>query len=218
MRESELLLEEGALPEQIDRVMTGFGFAMGPFAVGDLAGIDVHARIREERAERGAVTFKESNISRILFEEGRYGQKTSAGWYRYEPGSRKPIVDEHVTKIIVDESERLGITRQAISDETIIKRCLYPLVNEGARILEEGIAIRASDIDIIWIYGYGFPAFRGGPMFWADSIGLSEIVDDLKELQKQYGDVWKPAPLLEKLAESKETFANFKGAQLCAKP
>lgn len=211
VREAELLLEEGALPEQIDRVMTEFGFAMGPFAVGDLAGIDVHARIKEERNKKGASPFREPKIAQTLYEMGRYGQKTSAGWYRYDAGSRKPVVDPAVTEIILAESKKLNISRKEISDEQIIKRCLYPLINEGARILEEGIAIRSSDIDIIWIYGYGFPPFRGGPMFWADSIGLSKILDDMKAFQKEYGDFWKPAPLLEKLVESKQSFADFKG-------
>jgi 3-hydroxyacyl-CoA dehydrogenase len=211
VREAEILLEEGALPEQVDRVMTAFGFAMGPFAVGDLAGIDVHARIRQERNARGGTFFRESNIANLLYEKGRYGQKTSAGWYRYEPGNRKPIVDEFVTNTILEESKRLGVERKTISDEEIVKRCLYPLVNEGARILEEGMAIRASDIDIIYIYGYGFPAFRGGPMFWADSVGLKNILSDLKDLQKRYGDVWEPAPLLEALVENEHTFADFIG-------
>jgi 3-hydroxyacyl-CoA dehydrogenase len=211
VREAEILLEEGALPEQIDRVMTEFGFAMGPFAVGDLAGIDVHARIRQERDARGGTLFRESKIANLLYEKGRYGQKTSAGWYRYEPGNRKPIVDEFVTNTILEESKRLGVQRKSISDEEIVKRCLYPLVNEGARILEEGMAFRSSDIDIIWIYGYGFPAFRGGPMFWADTVGLKNILADLKELQKRYGDVWEPAPLLETLVENEHTFAEFIG-------
>jgi 3-hydroxyacyl-CoA dehydrogenase len=211
VREAEILLEEGALPEQIDRVMTEFGFAMGPFAVGDLAGIDVHARIRQERNARGGTPFRESNIANLLYEKGRYGQKTSAGWYQYEPGNRKPIVDDFVTSTILEESKRLGVQRKNISDEEIVKRCLYPLVNEGARILEEGMAIRSSDIDIIWIYGYGFPAFRGGPMFWADSVGLKNILSDLKALQKTYGDVWEPAPLLETLVENEHTFAEFIG-------
>jgi 3-hydroxyacyl-CoA dehydrogenase len=211
VREAEILLEEGALPAQIDRVMTEFGFAMGPFAVGDLAGIDVHARIREERKARGGTPFRESNIANLLYEKGRYGQKTSAGWYQYEPGNRKPIVDDFVTSTILEESKRLGVQRKNISDEEIVKRCLYPLVNEGARILEEGMAIRSSDIDIIWIYGYGFPAFRGGPMFWADSVGLKNILSDLKALQKTYGDVWEPAPLLETLVENEHTFAEFIG-------
>ncbi len=211
VRESEILLEEGALPEQIDRVMTEFGFAMGPFAVGDLAGIDVHARIRQEREARGGNIFRESKIAGLLYDRGRYGQKTLAGWYRYEPGNRKPIVDETVTSIILDESKRLGVERRNISDEEIIQRCLYPLVNEGARILEEGMAVRSSDVDIIWIYGYGFPAFRGGPMFWADSVGLKKILQGLKELQETYGDMWEPAPLLETLVENEHTFADFIG-------
>jgi 3-hydroxyacyl-CoA dehydrogenase len=218
VREAELLLEEGALPEQIDRVMREFGFAMGPFAVGDLAGLDVHARIRQERDARGATNFRDSNISKILYEQGRYGQKTGAGWYRYEPGSRTPVVDDAVTQVIIDESKRLGITRAAIADDIIVKRCMCPLVNEGARILQEGVAIRSSDIDIIWIYGYGFPTFRGGPMFWADTVGLKEIVANLQSFEEKYGDFWKPAPLLLELAEKNQTFSDYTGVKLCVKP
>ncbi len=212
IRESDLLLEEGALPNQIDQVMTGFGFSMGPFAVGDLAGLDVLARIRQERKKRdGEPRFKESQLPLLLHEQGRCGQKTSAGWYRYESGSRQPLVDEKVTEIILAESARLGIDRRSISDEEIIKRCLYPVINEGARILEEGIASRPSDIDLIWIYGYGFPTAKGGPMFWADGLGLSAILDELRKFQKLHGDFWQPAPLLEKLVREGKKFRDLQG-------
>jgi len=213
VRESDLLLEEGALPNEVDRVLTQFGFAMGPFAVGDLAGLDVLARIRQERAARnGEPQFRESRLPLALYEQGRYGQKTSAGWYRYEPGSRQPVIDEKVTEIILSESARLGLNRRSISDEEIIKRCLYSVINEGARVLEEGIASRPSDIDLIFIYGYGFPATRGGPMFWADSIGLASILADLKSFQKTHGDYWQPAPFLEKLVAEGRNFSDLQGA------
>jgi 3-hydroxyacyl-CoA dehydrogenase len=212
VREAELLLEEGALPEQIDKVMSSFGFAMGPFAVGDLAGTDIGYRIRKEREARGPLPHRLSELGNIIVEKGRHGQKTGAGWYKYEPGNRKPQPDKEVEEIILAESKRLGITRREISAEEIIKRIVYPLVNEGAKILEEGIAIRSSDIDVIWVYGYGFPAFRGGPMHYADTIGLTTVLKDLLQLEKEHGDFWKPAPLLEKLARENRKFADFKGA------
>jgi 3-hydroxyacyl-CoA dehydrogenase len=212
IREAELLLEEGALPEQIDKVMSAFGFAMGPFAVGDLAGNDIGYRIRKEREARGPLPHRLSELGNIIVEKGRHGQKTGAGWYKYEPGNRKPQPDKEVEDMILAESKRLGIIRREISADEIVKRIVYPLINEGAKILEEGIAIRSSDIDVIWIYGYGFPAFRGGPMHYADTIGLGTVCNDLLQLEKEHGDFWKPAPLLEKLARENKKFADFKGA------
>ena len=212
VREAELLLEEGALPEQIDKVMSAYGFAMGPFAVGDLAGNDIGYRIRKEREARGPLPHRLSDLGNIIVEKGRHGQKTGSGWYKYEAGNRKPLPDPEVTEMILAESKRLGITRREISAEEIVKRIVYPLIKEGAKILEEGIAIRSSDIDVIWIYGYGFPAYRGGPMHYADTIGLETIYKDLLQLEKEHGDFWKPAPLLEKLARENKKFADFKGA------
>jgi 3-hydroxyacyl-CoA dehydrogenase len=192
-KESERLIVEGALPHEVDRVLYDFGFPMGPFAMGDLAGLDVGWRIRKGRGERALVADR-------LCELGRFGQKTGAGFYRYE-GDRTPRPDPDVEKIIVDVSTALGVTRRPISDEEILQRLLYPMVNEGAKILEEKIAIRPSDIDVIWVYGYGWPVYRGGPMFWADSIGLRGIRDRMLEFGRQTGsDFWRPAPLLERLA------------------
>src|SRR5262252_5850916 len=198
--QAEKLLLEGALPHQVDKVLTDFGFPMGPFAMGDMAGLDVGWRIRKGRGMTSAVADR-------ICELGRFGQKTGAGYYRYEPGDRTPIPDNKVEKIIVDVATTMGITRRPISDEEIRQRLLYPMVNEGAKILEEKIAIRASDIDVIWVYGYGWPVYRGGPMFWADSIGLKALRDCLLEFKTQSGDAfWSPAPLLDRLANEGKSF------------
>jgi 3-hydroxyacyl-CoA dehydrogenase len=192
-KEAERLVLEGALPQQVDRVLYDFGFPMGPFAMSDLAGLDVGWRIRKGRGEKALVADR-------LCELGRFGQKTGAGYYRYE-GDRTPRPDPDVEKIIVDVSTELGMTRRPIPDEEILQRLLYPMVNEGARILEEGIAIRASDIDVIWVYGYGWPVYRGGPMFWADGIGLEAVRNRMLEFARRGGSAtWTPAPLLTRLA------------------
>jgi 3-hydroxyacyl-CoA dehydrogenase len=198
--QAEKLILEGALPHQVDKVLTDFGFPMGPFAMGDLAGLDVGWRIRKGRGVASPVADR-------ICELGRFGQKTGAGYYRYDKGDRTPIPDADVEKIIVDVATSMGITRRPISDEEILQRLLYPMVNEGAKILDERIAIRASDIDVIWVYGYGWPVYRGGPMFWADSIGLRAIRDRLLEWERQTGDsFWAPAPLLARLADSGKSF------------
>ncbi|MBI2205143.1 MAG: enoyl-CoA hydratase/isomerase family protein [Candidatus Rokubacteria bacterium] len=198
--QAEKLILEGALPHQVDRVLTDFGFPMGPFAMGDLAGLDVGWRIRKGRGVKSPVADR-------ICELGRFGQKTGAGYFRYEQGDRTPIPDTDVEKIIVDVSTSMGITRRPIADEEILQRLLYPMVNEGARILEEKIAIRASDIDVIWVYGYGWPVYRGGPMFWADQIGLPALRDRMLEFKKQSGDdFWAPAPLLARLADAGKGF------------
>jgi 3-hydroxyacyl-CoA dehydrogenase len=192
--QAEKLILEGAAPHQVDRVLTEFGFPMGPFAMSDLAGLDVGWRIRKGRGAKAPVADR-------ICELGRFGQKTGAGYFKYEKGDRTPVPDLEVEKIIVDVATSMGITRRAISDEEILQRLLYPMVNEGAKILDEKIAIRASDIDVIWVYGYGWPVYRGGPMFWADSIGLRALRDRLLEFKKQSGDAfWTPAPLLDRLA------------------
>jgi len=201
-QQAEKLILEGALPHQVDKVLTDFGFPMGPFAMGDLAGLDVGWRIRKGRGVKSPVADR-------ICELGRFGQKTGAGYYRYEAGGRTPIPDTEVEKIIVDVATSMGITRRPISDEEILQRLLYPMVNEGAKILEEKIAIRASDIDVIWVYGYGWPVYRGGPMFWADQIGLRALRDKLLEFKKASGDpFWTPAPLLDRLANEGKGFVN----------
>jgi 3-hydroxyacyl-CoA dehydrogenase len=198
--QAEKLILEGALPHEVDRVLYDFGFPMGPFAMGDLAGLDVGWRIRKGRG----VT---SPVADRICEMGRFGQKTGAGYFRYEKGDRTPIPDAGVDKIIADVATSMGIIRRPIDDAEILQRLLYPMVNEGAKILDEGIAIRASDIDVIWVYGYGWPVYRGGPMFWADSLGLKSLRDRMLEFQKNTGDAfWAPAPLLSKLADQGKTF------------
>jgi len=198
--QAERLILEGALPHQVDRVLTDFGFPMGPFAMGDLAGLDVGWRIRKGRGVKSPVADR-------ICELGRFGQKTGSGYFRYEKGDRTPIPDPDVEKIIVDVATSQGITRRHVSDEEILQRLLYPMVNEGAKILEEKIAIRASDIDVIWVYGYGWPVYRGGPMFWADQIGLRALRATMLELKKASGDdSWTPAPLLARLADAGKGF------------
>jgi 3-hydroxyacyl-CoA dehydrogenase len=196
--EAEFLLEEGATPEQIDRVIEEFGFAMGPLAVRDLAGNDVGWLIRKGRRLPADERF--SPILERLVSEGRLGQKTGKGFYRYEGRTRIP--DPQVLALIEGVSRELGITRRSIPDEEILERLLHPLVNEGARIVEEGIALRASDIDIVYINGYGFPAWRGGPMYWAQAQGLERVVRTMERLAPTHGKRWGPAPLLQRLAES----------------
>ena len=205
-RESNLLLLEGALPQQVDAVITGFGFPMGPFAVGDLAGLDIGWRSRKDHGDRGR---PESRVADSLCELGRFGQKTGAGWYAYDEGSRAPRPDPLVEARIIEASEDLGMTRRAIDDEEILARCLYPLINEGARILEEGLAARPGDIDIIWINGFAFPAHRGGPMFHADTIGLKGVYETLCEFHQTHGGAWAPAPLLRELAEAGKGFSDL---------
>jgi 3-hydroxyacyl-CoA dehydrogenase len=206
--ETQNLIEEGALPQQVDKALTEFGLAMGPFAMYDLAGIDVSWRIRQRRLAEG-MPYGSALLDRLYLMD-RYGQKTSAGWYRYEKGSRAPIPDEHVETMIRNHREVHGITPRAISDEEIVKRSIYALVNEGAKILEEGFALRAGDIDIVYLYGYGFPAWRGGPMKYAELVGLKSVLEDIRSFQAKYGDaVWKPAPLLERLVAEGKSFSDL---------
>ena len=199
--ETERLLLEGALPQQIDAAVTGFGFPMGPCAMMDLAGLDVGWRIRQGRGERAL-------IEDALCDAGHYGQKTGKGYFRYEAGSRTPLPDAEVEKIVLDAASRLGINRRPISEEEIVERMVLPVVNEGARILEEGIAARAGDIDVIWVYGYGWPVWRGGPMHYADQLGLPHIRDRLRFYADRSGDeTLRPAPLLDRLAAEGHSFA-----------
>jgi 3-hydroxyacyl-CoA dehydrogenase len=197
-READRLILEGALPHQVDKVLYEFGFPMGPFAMSDLAGLDVGWRIRKGKGVKSPVPDR-------LCEMGRFGQKTGAGFYRYDE-KRNASPDPEVEKIILEVSAAQGITRRPIGDQEILERLLYPMVNEGARILEEKIAIRPSDIDVIWVYGYGWPVYRGGPMFWADQVGVKTIRDRMLEFQRQYGDHWKPSALLAQLADQGRGF------------
>jgi 3-hydroxyacyl-CoA dehydrogenase len=202
------LIMFGALPQQIDAALQDFGMAMGPFRVGDLAGLDIGWALRKRRsAEFPDRDF--SNVSDVLCEQGRFGQKTGAGWYRYEAGSRHPLPDPKVTAIIEEYRRKKGITPRSVSSQEIVERCIYALVNEGARILEDGIAQRASDIDLVYLNGYGFPAYRGGPMFFADQTGLHVVAHALENIAAQPGSdtaFWTPAPLLTRLAHEGRTF------------
>ena len=199
--ETERLLLEGALPQEIDAAVLGFGFPMGPCAMMDLAGLDVGWRIRKGRGERAA-------IEDALCEVGHYGQKTGKGYFRYDTGSRTPMPDPEIEKIIREASSRLGINRRPIAEEEIVERMVLPMINEGARILEEGIAARPSDIDVIWVYGYGWPVWRGGPMYYADRLGLAHIRDRLIHYADQSGDeTLRPVPLLLHRAEQGRGFA-----------
>jgi 3-hydroxyacyl-CoA dehydrogenase len=208
-RQMELLLDVGALPQQIDKAMEKFGFAMGPFRVSDLAGNDILWYIRK----RMYVEYPDRVFSKTpdrICELGRFGQKTGAGWYDYKPGDRAPIPSDLVNKIVLEESARLGLSRRKVGDEEIVQRALYSLINEGARILEEGIALRASDIDVVYLTGYGFPDFRGGPLFYADTVGLPNILRTMREFARGYQpDAWEPAPLLKQLASEGKTFAGW---------
>src|SRR5690606_23635837 len=204
--EGEDLLLEGAAPEQIDKVFTDFGWPMGPFEMGDLAGLDIGWRNRKSLGKTAA-------IADALCEAGRFGQKTGKGFYLYEQGSRKPIPDPEVAKLIEEKARERGVNRRDISDDEITERTLYPMINEGARILEEKIAARPSDIDIVWTNGYGFPIGKGGPMFWADTEGLRKIVERLKYWHGKTGkDVFKPAALLKQMAEDGGSFSGRQAA------
>jgi 3-hydroxyacyl-CoA dehydrogenase len=208
-RQAQFLIEEGALPEQVDKVIYDFGFPMGPFALSDLAGIDVGWRVRQHREPSRPKDLRYSEIADRLYEMGRYGQKTRKGWYNYEEGSRIPMPDPEVVDLVVRTSRELEIDRREISDEEILQRCIYPLINEGARILEEGIVQRASDLDIVWLYGFGFPRYRGGPMFYADSVGLRHVYEVMQGFCEIHRDWLEPAPLLERLAREDKTFAEW---------
>jgi 3-hydroxyacyl-CoA dehydrogenase len=200
-QQSLFLLDEGASPEQVDGALARWGMAMGPFTMYDMAGNDIGWEIRKRRyAERPELIY--SRIADRICEQGRFGQKTGKGFYRYEAGSRKPIPDPEVEKIVSSYRSEIGVKPRTISDDEIVERCIYALVNEGAHILEEGIALRASDIDMVYLTGYGFPAYRGGPMFYADTVGLATVLSSMERFQKGYqGGQWKPAPLLVKLAK-----------------
>ncbi len=201
--ETERLLLEGALPQEIDAAVTAFGFPMGPCAMGDLAGLDVSWRIRKGRGTKAPITD-------ALCEQGRFGQKTGKGYYIYEPGSRVPRSDPEVESLILVTSREMGIERRPISKEEIVERMVYPMINEGARILEEGIAMRPGDIDVVWVYGYGWPVAKGGPMYYADQVGLGEIAGRLSHYAERLGDEsLTPAPLLTRLAAEGKGFGSL---------
>ena len=201
--QAEFMLEEGCLPHNIDDAIYDLGLAMGPLSMGDLAGLDVSWRIRQGRGlpERLPEGARYCGIPDLICERGRFGQKTGAGYYKYEKGDRTRYPDPEIEALIVNYSQAKGIQRRDISREEIVERSMYALINEGARILEEGIAQRASDIDVIYVYGYGFPAYLGGPMFYADTVGLDKVYKRVCEFSEQDPASWQPAPLLKKLAK-----------------
>ncbi len=205
-QQSLFLIDEGCSPQQIDAAAQKWGMAMGPLAMGDLAGLDIGWDIRKRRyVERP--DFPYSKVADRICEQGRYGQKSGKGWYRYDTGSRTPIPDPEVERIIAEYRREIGVSQRQIGDEEIVERLIYALANEGANILAEGIALRASDIDMVYLTGYGFPPYRGGPMFYADSVGLPRVLAAIERFQKGYrGEAWKPAPLLVKLAKEGKRF------------
>ncbi|HEX5226763.1 MAG TPA: 3-hydroxyacyl-CoA dehydrogenase NAD-binding domain-containing protein [Bryobacteraceae bacterium] len=208
MREAQFLVEEGATPEQVDRALTNFGMAMGIFAVDDMGGIDVQWHVLQESRTLRPEGMRKPLVLDKLFHMGRLGQKTSSGWYRYGD-DRKASPDPEVHALIEKTAQEAGIARRHVTDEEIIERCIYIMINEGAKILEEGYALRAADIDVIYLTGYGFPGYRGGPMWYADTVGLKNVRDRIRQFQVEHGDFWKPAPLLNKLADAGETFADW---------
>ncbi len=208
MYEAQFLAEEGATPERVDHVLTDWGMAMGIFAVDDLGGLDVAWRIRRELHQFEEPGARKPLVADRLVESGRLGQKSGAGWYRYGD-DRRPVPDAGVVKLIEEVASAAGIRRRSISDEEILERTLYALVNEGARVLEDGVALRAADIDVIYLTGYGFPAFRGGPMFHADSVGLATVHERLAALEREHGPRFRPSPLLARLAREGSTFRAF---------
>jgi len=209
-RVAEFMVEEGAMPWQVDKVVVDYGFPIGPFQLNDLAGIDVRHAIRAEQMKLYGDR-RQSVILENIYQTGRYGQKTNGGWYTYEGGSRKGTPEPEIEALILKTSEEMGVERRDFSDEEILERYLYAIINTGAMVLEEGLAIRSSDIDVIWNYGYGFPRYWGGPMFAADLIGLQKIFDKVSDLHGEYGDWLKPSALLKSLADEGKGFADYKG-------
>ncbi|WAI80906.1 MULTISPECIES: 3-hydroxyacyl-CoA dehydrogenase NAD-binding domain-containing protein [Achromobacter] len=208
-REAHFLLEEGASPAQVDGALQRFGLAMGPLRMADMAGLDISWAFRKRMAPTRPAHLRYSRVADSLCEQGRFGQKTGSGFYRYEAGSREPLEDPQVLALIEQCARQDGIARRDITDEEIVQRTMYALVNEGARILEEGIARRASDIDVIYVNGYGFPAYRGGPLFYADEQGLPAVLATIRRFHEAHGELWQPAPLLERLVAEGKRFADL---------
>jgi 3-hydroxyacyl-CoA dehydrogenase len=208
-RQAGEIILQGATPYQVDKVMNQFGMPMGPFQMNDLVGLDLGWRARKLSGMKPEDVPITARVADKLCELERFGQKTSRGFYIYPEGSRAGQPDPEVVKIVEETSAELGIKRREISDDEVLKRCLYPLVNEGARILEDGIALRPGDIDIVYLNGYGFPEVTGGPMFWADQQGLDKVLADIVKFREEYGDFWTPAPLLERLVKDGKRFADL---------
>jgi 3-hydroxyacyl-CoA dehydrogenase len=208
-REAQFLVEEGAEVQDVDAVLLDFGMAMGPFATRDLSGLDVAWRVQKEYAEFGPPGMRRPLVLDRLYQAGRRGQKTGAGWYRYQPGERRPLPDPEVRKIIIECAAHAGIQRRQISAGEILERTLYAMINEGAAILDEGIVTHAASLDLIFVKGYGFPEHRGGPMTYADQVGLRSICLRLREFEMRHGVHWSPTPLLARLAAEGNSFASF---------
>jgi 3-hydroxyacyl-CoA dehydrogenase len=204
------MVEEGALPEQVDRVMVEFGYPVGPFAVNDMSGLDISYATRKRRAAVEP-NYRSLPITDRLVEMGRLGQKTGAGWYRYRDKDRTPIVDPEVHQLIASVVAELGIAQHSFTDEEILHRLLFSSVNEACKILEEGKALRASDIDVMWLNGFGFPRYRGGLMYWADQIGAREVYNQVAIWHQRYGARWRPSGLLQQVAESGGSLRELKG-------
>ncbi|MCC4114934.1 3-hydroxyacyl-CoA dehydrogenase [Aromatoleum toluclasticum] len=209
VREAHFLVEEGALPHEVDDALVRFGYAMGVFAVHDMAGNDVGWQMRKAEMATRPRDRRWNDLILELCEMGRLGQKSGLGWYRYDDGDRRPRRDPDVERYIVERSAQLGIARRPIGADEIVERCLYGMINEGARLLEQGIALRASDIDAVLVTGYGFPSERGGPMYWADRIGLGRVCDAVRRLYARHGYWWTPARLLERLAAGDGKFGDL---------
>jgi 3-hydroxyacyl-CoA dehydrogenase len=209
-REAQLCLLEGSSPEQVDKVMQTWGMAMGPMAVGDLAGLDIGYKARQGLSDEQKGEPKIWAVADALVEMDRLGQKSGAGYYKYDAATRARTSDPDVMKLVEEKAAEFGVTRRNIGDEEILNRLIFALVNEGAKILEEGIAQRSSDIDVVYVYGYGFPVARGGPMHYADAVGLPEVYETICAYRDQLdGDYWEPAPLLEELAKAGGSFAEW---------
>jgi 3-hydroxyacyl-CoA dehydrogenase len=208
MREAQFLLEEGATPAQVDGALCNWGLAMSILAVDDMAGIDVAFRVNEANKHLRKPGVRVPLVLDRLHAMGRLGQKTGKGWFLYDE-NRKAKPDPEVEALIEKTAREAGIQRRSIGDEEIIERCIYAMINEGARILEEGLALRASDIDTVYLSGYGFPSYRGGPMWYADTVGLDKIYRRIEQFHQQHGELWTPAPLLKKLAQEGKTFASL---------
>jgi 3-hydroxyacyl-CoA dehydrogenase len=211
--EMAIMLEEGALPEQIDKVMVDFGYPLGPFAVSDLSGLDIGYDVRQRRAAQYP-NYRKLPIADRIVEAGRLGQKNGKGWYRYEPGDRTPHPDPEVARIIKETAAELGIPQHSFTGDEILKRMLFASVNEACKILDEGKALRASDVDVMWLYGFGFPRYRGGLMFWADTIGVREVYNQIAAWHQRYGERWAPSPLLRRLADSGTPLREAKAERL----
>jgi 3-hydroxyacyl-CoA dehydrogenase len=207
--EMNIMIEEGALPEQVDKVMVDFGYPIGPFATADLSGLDIGYDSRQRRAAENP-NYRKMPIADLIVEAGRLGQKTGAGWFRYEKGDRTPHPDPELARMIKQKAAELGIPQRSFSDEEILHRLLFASINEACKILDEGKAYRASDIDVMWLNGFGFPRYRGGLMYWADGIGVAEVYRQIAAWHQQYGERWAPAPLLRRLADTGTPFREAK--------